>query len=430
VAGGVFASPSSRPWAIFAGGAPTAWAPLGLLAGLAGLVALQLCLPGGTADVFQTRQYLLRTLLYAGAFGLTLAAARSRLDARWVLMGLVLSGVLQALLAVVLFSVSGEYLLFFTSFLQGGRATGTYPNPDHLAGLMELCLAAGLGLMVTQFSNDGPPVRTTKQRLLALLKFVMSRKMLLRLMLVVMVIALVMTHSRMGNGAFFVSLMLVGALVAWRSVKLRQPALWLIASMVVVDVFVIGQLIGLDKVVTRLNGTEVSLQEPAEPGADGAPLPPGPPKEETLEQRLRPARATLQLVQQKPWLGHGAGTFETVFPQARTPDVLAMPFDHAHNDYVQQAAEVGLLGLLLWVGVGLLAGWRALRLLADDQPRQSRGVAVACLVALACLGLHSVVDFNLQIPANAFSFSVLLALPFGLPVRRSRSARSGGSEDE
>ena len=46
-------------------------------------------------------------------------------------------------------------------------------------------------------------------------------------------------------------------------------------------------------------------------------------------------------------------------------------------------------------------------------------LAVAAFTALVCLGLHSLVDFNLQIPANALSLAVLLALPSGFSARTS-----------
>lgn len=408
-----------------------AW-PLGLLAALALLLLLQVLAAGwggtspGSQDVFKTQHHLLRTLLYAGAFGLTVALVNDERRLRWLLLVLVGTGVVQAFLAVALNSAGAQYALFFTEFRQGGRANGSFPNPDHLAGYMELCLSAGLGWLVAQFGGGGAPLKTWRERLLAGLQFVMSTKMLLRLMLVVMVIALVMTHSRMGNGAFFIALLLVGALVAWRSPVLRRPALWLVLSMVLVDIFIIGQWVGLEKVVTRLQGTQLGLRQPAEANDPFTALAPPPNRQETLEERLRAPRAALALVADAPLLGHGGGTFYTAFPPFKTDDVIPYHFNHAHNDYVQQAADVGLLGLALWLGVGVAAGWRALRLLGPGQPRLSRGVAVATLMALVCLGLHSLVDFNLQIPANALTFSVLLALPFTLRIQPATAAGQRG----
>lgn len=401
------------------------WALLGLL-GLAALVALQVLVnrpPLFTLDAFATRQYLLRTLAYTAAFALVVGLAHTEQRVRTLLTLLLAVGVLQAFVAVLVNGAEdGSLLLFFTPLGQmSGRASGTFANADHLAGYMQLCLAAGLGLMVSQMAGQTPQHRTRWQaRLQGLLQFLLSTKMLVRLLLVVLVIALVMTHSRMGNGAFFITLLVVGGVVAWRSPVLRQPALWLVASMVLVDVLVIGQWVGLEKVVTRLQGTDLRLNRPE--GSDAFALAPGVVQQESLEERLRAPRAALGLVADAPWLGHGGGAFEVAFPPYKTADVIPYHFDYAHDDYVQQAAEVGLLGLALWLGVGLAAGWRALRLLGPSQPRLHRGVAVATLTALCSLGLHSLVDFNLQIPANALTLTVLLALPFALRTQPGRTS--------
>ncbi|MBQ0943130.1 O-antigen ligase family protein [Ideonella sp. 4Y16] len=416
-------------------GAPRAVLPLAALAGLALLVAAQVLTAGlgldsavATADPFKTHDYLLRTLLYGAAFALVLLAVRSDQAVIRLLVAFVTAGLLQAFLGAALLSTGKEFWLLHTPFDHYGRASGTFPNADHLAGFMELCLSAGLGLMVSQFGGDsGPQQDGWRGRALDALRFALSPKMLLRMLLVVLVIALVLTRSRMGNAAFFISLLAVGALVAWRSAKLRRPALWLVASMVVIDIFVIGQLVGLEKVVTRLQGTDIIT--PGSAAASGVVAAPELSdkqryREESLQQRLTPAIASLELVWQRPWLGWGGGSFESVFPSVRSAQVIPYQFDYAHSDYAQQAVEVGLLGLALWLLVGVLALWRALRLLADDQPRLHRGVAVSTLMALGCLGLHSVVDFNLQIPANALAMTVLLALPFTLPLKASRR-RSG-----
>ena len=39
-----------------------------------------------------------------------------------------------------------------------------------------------------------------------------------------------------------------------------------------------------------------------------------------------------------------------------------------------------------------------------------RGVAFGVVMGVVAIGIHSTVDFNLQIPANAFVFMILLAL--------------------
>jgi O-antigen ligase len=244
------------------------------------------------------------------------------------------------------------------------------------------------------------------------------------MVMVVAVVALVMTHSRMGNGAFFAALLVTGAVLALRSRQLRKPALWLVASMVIIDVIVIGQWVGLDRVVERIRETPLA-QAPAagtEFGAGGAVAPVY--GEESLVDRLQAPRLALQAVADRPLFGHGGGTFVTAFPPYKEAGMPWYWVD-AHNDYVQVAVDTGVLGLTLWLLPGGLTAWRALRLMSDRHSATSRGLAVAAWMALCCMALHSMVDFNLHIPANALTLCVLLALAWSLPSPGHHRSREG-----
>ena len=382
------------------------WVALQLVPGLGPLVA-----DGRdtlTIGPFNTRSYLLASLLYLGSWLLVLLTVRSRERARGLLGALVAAGVLQAFGAVLLHSANTSYQLFLTTFDPTGRATGTFPSPDNLAGYMELCLAAGLGWLLSQMGQGAKSGAGWRARTVSVLSFMMSGKMLLRLLLVVMVIALVMSHSRMGNGAFFIGLALTGATVAVASRELRKSALWLVASMVLVDIVVVGQWVGIDRVVQRMQDTAVT----ADPHTDsfGLGTPPQP-REETIAERLTIPLMSLRLVADSPWFGHGGGTYYTAFPRFKEPSLasIGLFWDHAHNDYVQVAADTGWVGLAFWMLVGVATAWRAVQLLADGQSRVNRGFGVAAVMALFCMGLHNLVDFNLHIPSNALTFTVLLA---------------------
>jgi len=343
---------------------------------------------------------------------------------RALLLTVVGAGMVQAFVAVLLHASRASYMLFDTPFEQGSRASGTFANPDHLAGYMELCLSAAVGYVMADLAIKQPQrAEGWRGGLVAALHFALSPKMLVRVLMVVMVVALVMTHSRMGNGAFFLSLLLGGGLIALASQALRRPALWLVASMAVVDIFIIGQWVGLDRVVERMSDTAEASRIESMEAALGTTLPP--PREESLAQRLQVPRLSLALVADKPWLGHGGGTYYTAFPPYKQAG-LPWHWDHAHNDYVQVAADMGLVGLALWVGIGLASAWRALALLRWRPSPEALGMGAASLLALLSLGLHTLVDFNLHITANAFTFTVLLAAVWAVPAtaqRRSRGQR-------
>ncbi len=389
--------------------------------------------PGPTSvDPFATKSHLLACIAYSAAFALTVLLANTEQRVRWLMAVVVASGVFQAGLATVLLGRRESYEFLFMAFAPGDRAMGTFANTDHLAGYLAVCLSLGLGLMLSGQGSGQRTPRGWRENTVAALAFVMSRKMLLRLLLVMMVIALVLTRSRGGNAAFFIGLMVTGVFCAWRSAQLRRPAIILVVSMVLVDIVVVGQWIGLDKVVQRLEATSVLRQQDAPAAVAGASgeassalaRAPAVSREESLEERLYAARYALAMVKERPLFGFGGGTFYTVFPRFKGPHPLGF-YDHAHNDFVEIAADTGLVGLALLLTVAAMALWRALRALGDHSPPLTRGVAAALVMTILCTTIHSAVDFNLQVPANALTVTVVLALAWCLPQQRGRRDRRG-----
>jgi len=86
--------------------------------------------------------------------------------------------------------------------------------------------------------------------------------------------------------------------------------------------------------------------------------------------------------------------------------------DFAHNDYLQLLAELGLVGFAIGAALALSVVRIALRGALKCADPQARYFAVACIGALFAIGLHSLADFNLYIPANA----MLLAWIAGMTV--------------
>jgi len=130
---------------------------------------------------------------------------------------------------------------------------------------------------------------------------------------------------------------------------------------------------------------------------------------EQIQEREDAATYSLALIKDYPVFGSGPGSFYIAFPRYRQEKVVAF-YDHAHNDYAQFASESGLLGFVLLgafvtmsLGAALLAQWKR-------RDPLMRGMAFACVMGTTAILIHSWVDFNLQIPANAMLFMVLLAL--------------------
>jgi O-antigen ligase len=364
-----------------------------------------------TADPYQTRYYLLCTLNYLFAFVLVLLLVTSERRGRVVVFTLVASALLQALLGIVLLSTKASYLAFFESMAHGAQTTGTFVHRNHLACYLYLGLSLGIGWMLGALQGSRKPL-AAKQMLVGLLRFMLTPRMVLRLLLVVLVIALVLTRSRMGNAAFVAGLLALAALLWWRMPTLRKLVSVVVVSLLLVDVVIIGQWVGLEKVVQRMEATAV-----AEDDRRG---------EETLEARLQPTVLSLPLIAQQPWFGHGGGTFYTVFTPYKSNDMLLrqLYFDHAHNDYIEILVDTGVVGLGLMLLVAGLTARRAWLQATPEATASTRGIAYAGWMAMACVAVHSVVDFSMQIPANALTFTTILALVWASPWGSKRSPRA------
>lgn len=127
----------------------------------------------------------------------------------------------------------------------------------------------------------------------------------------------------------------------------------------------------------------------------------------SVTERIRLWREGVELFLSAPMAGVGLGRFGPSGTPARAG------FEHyAHNEYLQVAAETGLLGLTALVAV---LAWLAHRLAAPDaDPATTVG-----LLLMAGLGTHAALDHVLHIPAVALAAAVTLG---GL-LNRRRTAR-------
>ncbi|BCX87756.1 hypothetical protein MIN45_P0123 [Methylomarinovum tepidoasis] len=209
-----------------------------------------------TLENHATRLGWLQTLAYTGIFLLTLALIDSRKRVKTLVLVLVTAGTLQALYGTFMVLSGLEWGFPGPKPTFWHRATGTFVSRNNLANYLVLCLSVGLGHLLAQ-SAPNPFRRSWRQRLRHLLDWFLGPGMRLRLMLLVMTVALVMTRSRMGNASFFFALLSTACLMLFFGKRRVSPAvLILISSLLIVDVFFIGSLVGLDKVVHRLEQTE------------------------------------------------------------------------------------------------------------------------------------------------------------------------------
>lgn len=345
-----------------------------------------------SVDPHATRDFWFKTLAYGCVFSLTLLLVNTRQRLELLLRTLVISGTLQALYASVMVLSGLEYGFLIKKLVGQGTATGTFVNRNHLAGYLNLCLAVGLGLMISKLGGEA--VHTWRQRLRSIVRLLLSEKTRLRIYLIVMVIALVLTRSRMGNTAFFASTLIVGAIGLMLMRNAPRSTLFFLASIVALDVLIVGTWFGVDQVAKRIQQTEVTSNT-------DNPLP--------TEDRDEVGRLASHYAKDYWLTGSGGGTFYVVFPTYSNRSIVGF-YDHAHNDYLQLLTETGVIGLSLCSLIVLLAAMQALLALRRRNNPLMRGTAFGVTLAICWLAFHSTVDFNMQIPANALTMTIILAL--------------------
>lgn len=372
-----------------------------------------------TMDLYSSRLYFVKACILSVVFWLLVCLVNSRQRIELLAKIIILSGLIQALVGVVLMATGTTFQLFFVS-MDNPRAHGTFVSPDHFAGYLEMTLAVGIGLMIAKL--DGRSVINWRKRLHGWLTLLISGKAMLRLTLIIMVVGLVASRSRMGNAAFFSSLLIVGIFSVIFSKHAARTTVIFITSLIVLDVVIIGGVVGVEKVVERIQNTNMQTQAMEAPQSVTSQSNVKAPdvkahavhvltQEESLEQRSLAGRYGTQVFLDYPVLGTGGGTFYQAFPHYM-PGFLSGVWEHAHNDYIEFASEAGALGVLVLAALVMHSIWCSVRLLVNSRDQLARGMAFAGLMGIVSLLIHAAVDFNFQIPANAMLFLMVLGLPY------------------
>jgi len=360
-------------------------------------------------DKYATKVQILLSTSYILIFLSTIISCSSAARVKRICWIIVISGALQSLIAIFLFSSQAKYQIFFLELDHSTRAKGTFSYHNSFAGYMEMCIAVGLGMLIGSFKGQSK-VSNVRNNMFSVLDFILSSKIILRLLVILMVIGLVLTRSRMGNAGLMIAL-LIGLLIGLYYLKEERKYLSiLLLSVFIIDSVVIGQWVGIDKVIARLESTEVVKEKLTVQNQIKQTNNKVINREESLEQRSEPAYNTIEMIKEKPWFGFGAGTFYTAYPPYKNPNIKGY-YEHAHNDYLEIASDSGLVGTFLLFGFGVLCLVRSVKLLSIKLG-DYKGVGFSAVISLFAIAIHSFVDFNLHIPANVVTLMVICALPF------------------
>lgn len=327
---------------------------------------------------------------------------RTERQALWLTWAVIIAALAEALLGCA------QYVLATGLLGPGGaniRVYGTFDQPNPFGGYLNLALPFALALAL--FGRD-PRMRWVAAGASGLLLF-----------------ALYLSDSR-GALLGLVAALVVLAALGWRFERQALVAIAVGAPLLAIAWFTHLIPASLEnKLLAQFRVNDVSLTAQLNDA-----------NYSTIE-RLAHWVAGLRMFRAHPLLGVGAGNYDAAYQHYKVPG-WDESLTHAHNYYINVAAETGALGLLAFlavVAVALWLAWRATR--ATDWRRAGATAGVAALAGLdaralaiggaaviAALCIHNLTD-DLFVHAMELQFALTLGLLLRLaaPKPQPKGAR-------
>ena len=237
---------------------------------------------------------------------------------------------------------------------------GPFASRNHYAGWMLMTLPLTMGYLCAALEK-GRHAR-------------LGRVILLQCAAMAMAIALVQTRSRAGILGLAIAVATMGGLLMRRDSRYEGQDC---------DCRRDGLL-----VLTSIGVRECNPLSTASSSIRGSPA----------HGRLVIWRQAVAIARDFPVAGSGFNTYQSIVPFYPTAG-LDEPYEGAHNDYLQLAAEGGLLvGLPVLSTVGFFVRETRQRLRESSSDAVTEWLRVGAVVGLALLALQETVDFSLRIP--------------------------------
>jgi O-antigen ligase len=352
------------------------WNPLFQpMAAFAALVALQLVLHKSAYP----HDTISNALLYGAYAMLCFLASQTLLrssQARKLAVIFAVYGFALAAMALLQGVAPNGKLYWMREPRLGGWIYGSYVNHNHYAGLMELLIPIPLILSLTRLVEQ-------KERVAA------------GVAAVVMTGTVFLSGSRGGMLAIFVEFAVLATVLLREKRSIRITLA--VGAFVVVLISLLTWL-GGKELTTRVSSISTEARSEISGG-----------------MRLTIDRDSIHMFRSRPLLGWGLGTFPVVYPEFRT-FYTNFFVNEAHNDYLQLLTEMGLLGLATMVWFLVVLYRNAIRKIGDWTSDVTSAVTLACTLGLSGILVHSFLDFNLQIPANAALFYVFCTIAAAPPL--------------
>lgn len=342
-----------------------------------------------TVDADATRGEALRCLAIVAVFFVSAHVLRTRRRIAFVFGALLLGACIQlGYGAFERFSGRG-WLLFEPHRYASAAVTGTYLNKNHFAGLLEMLAPVALGCLLALRGDAAARVRSLPTRLArAAAHPHRAACAALALVAVALVLGVVLSLSRGGVVALVAGL---AAFALLGLVALGARRAVVVPLSVAAAAIAVGAFFGLGRAAAGLRAAATGQAA-------------------QWHDRLDLWHSGAAYAAEHAWFGTGLGTFGRVFPIYQSSRFGDRWTDYLHNDWLQVACELGLVGVALVVLALALFGTSVVRGIVRRTSAPERWLAIGAVGGVVAMLVHSVADYNLsRITANGIVFALLIA---------------------
>jgi O-Antigen ligase len=278
-----------------------------------------------------------------------------------------------------------------------GNIFGPFINRNHFAGWMLMAAPVAFGFAFGLLDRSRPKGRGWAAWSRWLGSPEGSQFGLTMLAVLAMGASIVISGSRSGMASFIVAVVVAAAFVWHAFVRRVGSALLLLAAAAVV-VLAVFSWAGLEAAVNRFSTAS-----------------------EDAGSRIGAWRDTVRIIRDFPLFGVGLNGYGTAMLIYQSGD-RRMFYKEAHNDYLQVAAEGGVLfAVPAALAVGIIAYQVRKRFREGRDTPMTGWIRAGAVAALAGIAAQSLIEFSLQMPGNTTLFLVIVALAIHRPLRSIRS---------
>jgi O-antigen ligase len=361
--------------------------PLGLFVGWAAITMLWAPdLSFGLPEVIKWIEIILVTL-----FAIDVAQRRG---AQWILTGVFATATLQAFVGIYEARIRGVGPLGFQLSEGVYRAYGTFEQPNPFAGFVGMVLP--IAIAVTAFYAVRLAYRVVPRHSSHITRYAL-RFALYAVITVLLAAALFLSYSR---GAWLGAAAAIGVVIVFAPRRLRIGlAFGAVALIGLVALSSAGLLPSAISERLADAGTLFDIRD-----VRGVPINDA---NYALIERQAHWQAALNMLSDHPWTGVGFSNYQPSYEQYRLLN-WPMPLGHAHNIYLNVAAETGVIGLGLYLLLWIVIFAVTFRVIRRAQGID-RAMVVGLMGAWVYLGTHMLVD-NLYVNNTHLLIGALFGL--------------------